>query len=359
MAADVVVLLGSRWPDLREHGTRWRHVLVRWAQDDRVRSLTVVDFPRFGKRVSVVEQDSWLGGCRSFRLEVPGAVDGRGGQAWGWHVAAGVLRRRLPAPAPTARVAIAATPVSVPLLARLGAARTGFDGVDDWRAYPGATASQSRVVNGYRAAARCTSVSTVSDVLSQRLSADFGLTPVTIGNGVDVTARADSVLHDLPSEPFAVYVGSIQQRVDLDLLEAVAAQVPVVVAGPADDEHARLLRRLPLCWLGPLPLSTVPALLERASVGLLPHRLDELTTSMAPMKLLEYVAAGLPVVSTPLPGVERHPGVVVMSGSADFAAAVREALLAGRHEPPAQWLAEHDWARVAEKLLRLHVLGSR
>lgn len=351
------MLLGSRFADLERFGTRWRAVVTRWATDPRVRRLTVVDFPRFGRRLSCEEQGSWLPGVRALGLAVPGPVGGSAADDLGWALAARALRARLGS-APD-RVVVAANPLSVPLLSRLRARRTGFDAVDDWRALPSVAAAGRRLEAGYRAARSAHRVTAVSDVLTARLGTDFGLVATTVGNGVAAPPSGPPVdaPDGLPHCPFALYVGRVQERVDLDLLGAVARAVPVVVAGPADARHEARLRALPLTWLGPVPVGQVPALVSRAAVGLLPHRRDLLTESMAPMKLLEYVAAGLPTVSTPLPGVAGHPGVVVADDEGAFVAAVRQAMAAGRVSVPASWLADHDWDAVADRLLRLHVLG--
>jgi hypothetical protein len=353
MGADV--LLGSRFADLEAHGTRWRSVLVRWAADRRVTSLTTVDFPRFGRRAGVRETPSWLPGCRSLHVDVLGPVAGGTTDALGWALAGVGLRRHLGTS--SHRVAVAANPLSTPLLGRLAAHRAGFDAVDDWRAFPSVARALPRVEAGYRAAHRAATVTTVSDVLSARLARDFGLAPLTVGNAVERRATSAAAPDGLPADPFAVYVGTVQDRVDLDLLGAVARRVPVVVAGPADAAHAAQLEALPLTWLGPIPVEQVPGLLARAAVGLLPHRRDSLTESMAPMKLLEYVASGLRTVSTSLPDVGRHPGVVVVDDHEAFVAAVVSALGGGRLLVPEQWRREHDWDAVADRLLRLHVLG--
>jgi len=352
----VVVLLGSRLADLERHGTRWRSVLTRWAVDPRVRQLTVVDFPRFGRHLGVTEQDSWLDGARSLGLRVPGPVGGWPLDLLGWAAAGRALRTRVEA---DDVLAVAATPLSTRLLPRLGARRTGFDAVDDWRALPSVQAAAARVVDGYRAAARADVVTAVSDVLGARLQRDFGLDAVTVGNAVEPADAGDGTgPAGLPDQPFAVYVGTVQERVDLALVGAVAERMPVVVAGPATASQAERLRAMPVTWLGPVPVGQVPVLLSQAAVGLLPHTIDALTESMAPMKLLEYVAAGLPVVSTALPEVERQPRVRVGESPSEFADLAVALAAEGRQPPSPAWLDENSWDRVADRLLTLLVGGS-
>ncbi|MGZ6827399.1 MAG: glycosyltransferase, partial [Mycobacteriales bacterium] len=228
-----------------------------------------------------------------------------------------------------------------------------FDAVDDWRELPSMAAARARVEQGYRSAARADVVTSVSPVLTARLAADYGLRATTVPNGVDPAPGAGPVPAGLPAAPFAVYVGTLQQRVDLDLVAAAAEQVPVVVAGRATPECAARLERLPVHWLGPVPVGAVPGLLRAASAGLVPHHRDRLTESMAPMKALEYAAAGLPVVSTSVPGLDGVPRVTVADDAAGFARAALDAVGEGRRQPPAGWVDDRSWDRVADRLLSL------
>lgn len=354
---DVVVLLGTRFAALEEHGTRWRAMLVRWAASPRVGSLTVVDYPTFGRHVGSREMPSWLPGCRAIDLRVPGPVRGWRLDDAGWGLAALAARRALGPP--TQRVVLCATPLSAPLLRRLPAERTGFDAVDDWRALPSMQAARRRVDAGYACLRSVDAVTAVGDGLADRLRDDYGVSASVVGNGVDPPGSGPSLVPGgLPAGPFAVYVGTVQERVDLDLLSAAASVMPVVVAGSATDSYAKRLRALPLHWLGPVPVQQIPGLLQAAAVGLLPHHRDGLTASMAPMKLLEYAAAGLPVVSTSVAGVEGVPRLVVADVASDFSEAVRRVRDEGRRPPPEDWLAEHAWDRVSDRLLDAHAIGA-
>jgi teichuronic acid biosynthesis glycosyltransferase TuaH len=110
----------------------------------------------------------------------------------------------------------------------------------------------------------------------------------------------------------------------------------------------------PLHWLGPVPVDQVPGLLSRAVVGLLPHRVDSFTASMSPMKLLEYLAAGLPVVATPVPGVALSSRVRIASTAEAFAAAVRECAAMPRTDEADPAIADRDWDVVASRLLDVY-----
>lgn len=352
---DVVVALGSRMAGLEGKATRWREVLRVWADDPRVGSLTVLDYPRYGPRPSVRQQDSWLPGTRLLDVRVLGRQVTGPETALGWRLTSALVRRALPGQA-RRRVVVAATPLWVPLLPLLPAARRAFDGVDDWRAYPAAAAVLDRVEQGYAGLRPVDAVTAVSAVLAERLGAGPGVPIRVVGNGIHRQTLADATPSRDPRLPeglFALYVGNVEQRVDLDLLEALAVELPVVVAGPASGEVAERLTRGPLLWLGQVHASDVPGLLTRAAVGLLPHRHTALTESMDPMKLLEYLGAGLPVVSTALPGLTRWSTVEVAEGE-DFVRASVRAASSGRQGVPEGLV---DWTTVAGSLLREHAGG--
>jgi teichuronic acid biosynthesis glycosyltransferase TuaH len=71
-------------------------------------------------------------------------------------------------------------------------------------------------------------------------------------------------------------------------------------------------------WLGELPYTELPARLASVGVGLTPYADTEFNRSSFPLKTLEYIASGLPVVSTDLPAVRwLDTDLVSIAGSAD------------------------------------------
>ncbi|HET7530035.1 MAG TPA: glycosyltransferase [Mycobacteriales bacterium] len=355
----VVVLLLSRWDALETFSTRWREVVREWNDDPRVGALTVVDHPTLGRRALlrrhlVTEEPSWLSGVQRLRLTVPVNAQRHRTDAFGRWRAARALRRHWPRA--RRRVVVATTPFSAPLLPLLDDARTttAFDAVDLWNLRRQFAHLSDRVEDGYRAAARAGAVTAVAASLADEMRALGATDPQVVANGVDLEALRTSPppAHlPLPETPFAVYVGTVGGRLDLDLLDEAArraADVPVVVAGPAvDEETERRLQDGPVHWLGRIPAQDIPGLLRVAGCGLLPYRDTGLFEALDSMKLLQYLAAGLPVVSTPLPGAP--DGVRVAADPAAFAAAMVEATLAPRTS--ASPLPLQSWGEVAGELL--------
>jgi UDP-galactopyranose mutase len=171
-------------------------------------------------------------------------------------------------------------------------------------------------------------------------------------------------LADIPS-PIVGYVGVIDERLDLDLLGDVANARPgwsFVMAGPIlKIEKSRLPRRPNVHYVGPVPYAELPDLVRAFDVAMMPFALNDATRSISPTKTLEYLAAGRPVVSTPIADVVSLYGSVVSiaADAATFVAAAESALAATPEVRTAQ-LREADalverssWDAIAEQMFRL------
>jgi glycosyltransferase involved in cell wall biosynthesis len=366
---DVIVLLGTRWATLEHHTTRWRHVIEGWTSEPGIGSVVVVDFPRLrlgalvaGNGRLASPAPSWRPDVTVIDATVPAGPRRGPLDALAWWRVARAIRRALPS-TPRPRLVACATPLWAPVLHRLGATWTLFDAVDDQRGLASHGARLDRVTEGYAALADHppTAVTAVSDLLAERLRRTLGRDVTAVPNGVDLHRfRHPGAAPDgLPDGPFAVYAGVLEARVDIDLLEALADAVGpgrVVVCGPATPEVAARLTASAVTWLGPVEPALIPGLLGQATVGLLPHHVTDLTRSMDPLKLLEYLAAGLTVVATPVPvpadlAASAADWIVSAPDAGAFVRAV-QAMLAG---PPARHdgacVAHRRWPDVARRLL--------
>jgi len=208
-----------------------------------------------------------------------------------------------------------------------------YVGQDDFAAAPRKRAWWPAYREAYRRIAdRCDAVFSVSDELSERIAAGRA---ITLPNGIDAERWAPGKLPARRAErPYAVYAGSVEGRIDTDLFHQVLKVVPeVLVAGPCvDPEVGSALERIPgVVLLGTLRQDELVSVVTGASVGLIPHRDTPMTRAMSPLKLYEYLAAGLPVVATDLPPVaEGGDRVWRCKDSSEWADAVSGALKAGR-----------------------------
>jgi teichuronic acid biosynthesis glycosyltransferase TuaH len=191
-----------------------------------------------------------------------------------------------------------------------------------------------------------------------------GRDPVVIPYGADVAAYADVEQVPPPADvdlrrPIAGFVGQINDRTDLRLLEAIAERGrSLLLVGPRNlafepERFDALLRRENVCWVGPKPYRALPGYLRLIDVGVVPYRDSPFNRGSFPLKTLEYLAAGRAVVATDLPAIRWLDTdlVAVATDPGPFADLVDR--LAAQPRTPAlmarrqAFAAEHSWARRA------------
>ncbi|WP_394278585.1 glycosyltransferase [Microbacterium sp.] len=177
---------------------------------------------------------------------------------------------------------------------------------------------------------------------------------LVIENGVDLAHFAGSG-EDADGRPaICVYVGALDTRFDWARVIAWAGShsgIRFVVAGPSAHTPARLPDNVDV--LGALPYAKVPDLLHRARVGLLPLSDDPSNAGRSPMKLHEYLAAGLTVVARETPGIrdDREAGVFTYSSDAAADAALTDALTHASPNNAGRRMAErHGWTEKTREL---------
>jgi glycosyltransferase involved in cell wall biosynthesis len=174
--------------------------------------------------------------------------------------------------------------------------------------------------------------------------------------------------HGIPERsadrPRIGFLGTVSERSDWAVVRAAAAETPGwqwVIVGPREHIHPRGPDNLH--WLGPLRYDTLNAWLQHWDVGIVPYTpTTEYNQRSRPMKLLEYLAAALPVVSTDLPAARelhaRLPDQVLVCPehkSARFVETVRAALAvpAWKREAGRSFTRQYTWEDRARELLEL------
>jgi glycosyltransferase involved in cell wall biosynthesis len=238
--------------------------------------------------------------------------------------------------------------------------------VDDIAAQKGVHAADFRATEE-RFARRADLVLASAPPLARRmgeLSRNVVYAPNVADHALFATAlepgTVDPALDALP-RPRLVFTGAVvATKLDLELLAELARLRPewsIALVGPVGSGDPRTdvsaLRAAPnIHLLGWRPHHGLPAVLRGADIGLIPYAINELTAGVFPMKVYEYLAAGLPVIATPLPsldGVEE----VALAPDAEATAARAEAELGHdggevRRER-SRAASRHSWdARLAE-----------
>lgn len=151
---------------------------------------------------------------------------------------------------------------------------------------------------------------------------------------------------DSISRPRIGFFGVIDERMDVELVERAADLRPdwqFVMIGPVVKiDPAILPQRRNLHWLGSKSYQELPAYLGGWDAGIMPFALNESTRFISPTKTPEFLAAGLPVVSTAITDVIHPYGdmalVDIARGTEEFIEKIGQAM----SRPRGRWLAKVD-----------------
>lgn len=275
---------------------------------------------------------------------------------------------------------------------RLGESMVLYQVVDDYLSYPDVTErSRERVdIQERSLGAQADLVVVTSDTLREKkrhLSDRIAL----VRNGVDARTLEEGLdpggpiapeLARVP-RPIHGYIGGVTEKLDLDLLEKLAARLragggtpggggsspgtgsqgggSLVFVGSINVQGrdavasvARLQKAPNVIFTGRKEAELVPAYLRAFDVCLVPYRLGDQALAIDPLKLYEYLAFGKPTVAVPIPSVERFADVLRIARDhdeflrhAEEAARESDGALAARRRALA---AENSWESRAEDL---------
>ena len=170
----------------------------------------------------------------------------------------------------------------------------------------------------------------------------------------------------LPGPRIGFY-GTLRDWVDFPLIAHVARARPawsIALIGQVLGDASAVSGLPNVHLLGQKRHGELPAYCKGFDAGMIPYRIDERMTFVNPLKLREYLSAGVPVVSTPVPEVVRHAHLCrVADGPEAFVAALDAALAeAGpaARRARSDAMAQETWsARVAEVTRRIDEIAQR
>lgn len=205
----------------------------------------------------------------------------------------------------------------------------------------------------------------VSEFYRRQLAGEIDRPLILLGNGVEMAhfespRPAPADLASLP-RPLVGYVGLLSHFLDFELLEAVRRNRrggTVVLIGPGspatDRAVAEFGRREGVAVLGPRPYGEVPAYMQALDAGIIPFRADDpFVRGINPNKVYQYLAAGLPVITTPVLDLrESAPDLLFATTTDDMIRALALALDAPADAARRRALARpHDWDALAARMV--------
>lgn len=177
----------------------------------------------------------------------------------------------------------------------------------------------------YNELARLSDLVITSSITNYNIFSNINNNCFFIENGVSEKFISDP--SDFPfiknnAKPRLGYLGFISERTDIDLIRYIALLRPnylLLIAGPDRGilGPSKITELSNVKYIGPIHHEQAPSFLKNLDVCLIPHKDNEYSRSMSPLKLFQYLASGRPIVSTKVAGTERWGNLVMLSDTYD------------------------------------------
>jgi glycosyltransferase involved in cell wall biosynthesis len=260
-------------------------------------------------------------------------------------------------------------PLYVDLMGNIDEKSCVFDSIENWLKHPQLAYAKKYIEMAYdRIRNRADYITTVSKAMKDYFGKDRERV-YHISNGVDIDSFETECNHVKPKDlqlipgPIIGYAGKIQSRIDVELVRYLTNTISgcsfVFIGQEIDPATAKMIRSCKnTYYLGDKHYSQLPAYLKYFDVCIIPHKVTELTASMDPLKLYEYIAAGKPVVTSMVGGVERFSDVVsVAKSKEEFAAGIMKSLENEDEQKRRKCIQilrdEFSWKRKTEEIIKI------
>jgi len=263
-----------------------------------------------------------------------------------------------------APVLVTGTPPSAGVVGRLGEAASIYFCMDDFLNFPGVSAAMIGPLEKRLLGKVDALVATANSLTVSKFPASGNAYHLPQGVNYDHFSKPLPEPEDLRAipHPRIGFAGTVGGCCDLLLVRRIAESYPdcsVVLVGPITADQATMdaIKRPNLHVMGLRPYSQLPAYVQGFDVGLIPYVLNDWTKAVDSLKMLEYLAAGLPVVTSAMPEAAKYAHMAFMTHDDDeFVRAVGEAL--GVNDAEARqsrqaFASQHTWQRRADRLIEI------
>lgn len=243
-----------------------------------------------------------------------------------------------------------------------------FDAIDNWTNHSSYIKQKDRLKDNYNIIKKeADLIFSVSDNLFKLFDNQDNV--YWIPNGVDLKHYKQKFtlynrdIADIP-KPVIGYIGIIQNRVDLDLIKYIARKnknKSIVLVGPVwndqDEAKLELDKEDNVYFLGYKKYNEAPMYIQQFDIGIIPHKVDDLTAGMNPMKMYEYLACGKSVVSTKNAGVDNlKDKVLIAKDYDDFNNKINISLENDNkelQEERKEFVKQYSWFNAINKMIEL------
>lgn len=161
---------------------------------------------------------------------------------------------------------------------------------------------------------------------------------------VDIPSDYQSIPH-----PRILFAGLISHWFDVEMMVSAAKELKdysFVFIGPSTIDISALQALPNVYILGPRDHSMMPAYYQHSDVGIIPFVVNDLTNGASPVKLFEYLASGIPVVSTDLDEIRRlNSPALLAKDTGSFIAQIKAAIGSKGSASYSDFGRNNDWQR--------------
>ena len=255
-------------------------------------------------------------------------------------------------------ILITSTPIIADLIGQFDEALSIYFCLDDYSLFSGAFKSI-----GYLELKLMNKIDVVFSISEKLLNTRIPKSgnSIFLPQGVDIDhfTITDSKNNNLTESSTKVigFFGLLSTWVDIDLLVKCAKaykDYEFLIIGKSEQRIDDLVRQPNVNYLGAVPYEKLPGIAKRFDVGLIPFLVNDLTIAVNPIKLIEYFALGIPVVSTSLPEVKKFKELVFIADNEEkFIEYISHAIddnNPDRNNLRKKKALEYSWESISEKI---------